>query len=108
MDADPEKIPRPAGRSGKPHEQAHLPGAGRHAEGEHGQPRRQTKHGIEHRAQEGAARAAARHAQHVKQQPQHRAERQRKHELAELRGNGRVHPPNRRDQKPPPDAVSSV
>lgn len=108
MAADPDKIPRPAGRDGQSHEQAHLSGASRHAESKHGKPHRQTEHDVERRADESAARVPARHAQHVKQQPQRRAERQREHELAELRGNGCVHPPNRRDQKPPPDAVSSV
>lgn len=55
---------------------------------------------------------AARHAQHVEQQPERRAEpqrqRQRQRQLPELGERVQAHPPNRRDQKPPPDAVSSV
>ena len=86
----------------------HLPGAGRHAEGEHDQPHRQAKHGVEHRAGAGPARVAARHAQHVEQQPERRAEPQRQRQLPELGERVQAHPPNRRDQKPPPDAVSSV
>ena len=49
---------------------------------------------------------AVRHAQHIEQQPERRAERQR--HLPELGERVQAHPPNRRDQKPPPDAVSSV
>ena len=51
---------------------------------------------------------AAWHAQHVKQQPERRAEPQCQRQLPELDERVQAHPPNRRDQKPPPDAVSSV
>lgn len=51
---------------------------------------------------------AARHAQHVEQQPERRVEPQRQRQLPELGERVQAHPPNRRDQKPPPDAVSSV
>ena len=108
MPAAPGKIARPAGRDGKEHEQAHLPGAGRHAEGKHDQSHAQAKHGVEHRAGKGPARMAARHTQHVEQQPEHRAEPQCQRQLPELGERVQAHPPNRRDQKPPPDAVSSV
>ena len=37
-----------------------------------------------------------------------RAEPQRQRHLPELGKRMQAHPPNRRDQKPPPDAVSSV
>ena len=37
-----------------------------------------------------------------------RAEPQRQRHLPELGERVQAHPPNRRDQKPPPDAVSSV
>ena len=94
LSADPGKVARPAGRDGEKHEQAHLPRAGRHTEGEHRQPHRQAEHGVEHRAEKGPARMAARHAQHIEQQPERRAEPQRQRHLPE--------------QKPPPDAVSSV
>ena len=50
---------------------------------------------------------AARHAQHVEQQPERRAEPQCQRQLPELGERVQAHPPNRRDQKPP-DAVSSV
>lgn len=108
LSADPCKVARPAGRDGEKHEQAHLPRAGRHAEGEHRQPHRQAEHGVEHRAEKGPARMAARHAQHIEQQPERRAEPQRQRHLPELGERMQAHPPNRRDQKPPPDAVSSV
>lgn len=51
---------------------------------------------------------AARHAQHIEQQPERRAEPKRQRHLPELGERVQAHPPNRRDQKPPPDAVSSV
>ena len=51
---------------------------------------------------------AARHAQHIEQQPERRAEPQRQCHLPELGERVQAHPPNRRAQKPPPDAVSSV
>ncbi len=51
---------------------------------------------------------AARHAQHIEQQPERRAEPQRQRHLPELGERVQTHPPNRRDQKPQPDAVSSV
>lgn len=86
----------------------HLPGAGRHAEGKHDQSHAQAEHDVEHRAGAGPARMAARHTQHVEQQPERRAEPQRKRQLPELGERVQAHPPNRRDQKPPPDAVSSV
>lgn len=108
LPADPGKIARPAGRDGEEHEQAHLPGAGRHAEGKHDQSHAQAEHGVENRAGTCPARMAARHAQHVEQQPEHRAEPQRQRQLPELGERVQAHPPNRRDQKPPPDAVSSV
>ena len=47
---------------------------------------------------------AARHAQHIEQQPERRAQRH----LPKLGERVQAHPPNRRDQKPPPDAVSSM
>jgi len=108
LPADPGKIARPAGRDGKEHEQAHLPGAGRHAEGEDDKSHAQAEHDVEHCAGKGPARMAARHAQHVEQQPERRAEPQRQRQLPELGERVQAHPPNRRDQKPPPDAVSSV
>ena len=61
---------------------------------------------------------AARHAQHVERQPEQRAEPEPEHELRKLTEQRQaptptavtrqLHPPNRRDQKPPPDTVSSV
>ena len=51
---------------------------------------------------------AARHAQHVERQPKRRAEPEPEHELRKLTEQWQLHPPNRRDQKPPPDTVSSV
>ena len=51
---------------------------------------------------------AARHAQHVERQPKRRAEPEPEHELRKLTEQRQLHPPNRRDQKPPPDTVSSV
>lgn len=51
---------------------------------------------------------AARHAQHIEQQPERRAEPQRQRHLPDLGERMQAHPPNRRDQKPPPDTVSSV
>lgn len=50
----------------------------------------------------------ARHAQHIEQQPERRTESQRQRQLPELGEHRLAHPPNRRDQKPPPDAASSV
>lgn len=108
MPAEPDEIPRPAGGDGEAHEQAHLARAGRHAERKHDQPHGQTEHAVEHRAGESAACMPARHAQHIEQQPERRAEPQRQRQLPELGEHRLAHPPNRRDQKPPPDAVSSV
>lgn len=51
---------------------------------------------------------AARHAQHVERQPERRAEPKPEQELRKLTEQRQLHPPNRRDQKPPPDTVSSV
>ena len=51
---------------------------------------------------------AARHAQHIEQQPERRAEPKRQRHLPKLGEGMQAHRPNRRDQKPPPDAVSSV
>lgn len=51
---------------------------------------------------------AARHAQHIEQKPERRAEPQRQRHLPKLGERVQAHPPNRRDQKPPPDAVSSM
>mgnify|MGYP001646752106 FL=1 len=51
---------------------------------------------------------AARHAQHIEQQPERRAEPKPEHELRKLTEQRQLHPPNRRDQKPEPDTVSSV
>ncbi len=51
---------------------------------------------------------AARYAQHIKRQPERRAEPEPEHELRKLTEQRQLHPPNRRDQKPPPDTVSSV
>lgn len=51
---------------------------------------------------------AARHTQHVEQQPERCAEPQCQRQLPKLGERVQAHPPNRCDQKPPPDAVSSV
>ena len=106
--AEPEKVARPAAGDGREQKQAHLPVAGRHAKQEHGPERKQAKRTVEQRAENRAARMAARHAQHIEQQPERRAEPQRQRHLPELGERVQAHPPNRRDQKPPPDAVSSV
>ena len=71
-------------------------------------PTQRRRIGVEHRAEKGPARMAVRHAQHIEQQPERRAEPQRQRHLPELGERVQAHPPNRRDQKPPPDAVSSV
>lgn len=106
--AEPEKVARPAGGDGREQKQAHLPVAGRHAEQEHAPKRQQAKRAVEQRAANRTAHMAARHAQHVERQPERRAEREPEHKLRELAEQRQLHPPNRRDQKPPPDAVSSV
>ena len=106
--AEPEKVARPAAGDGREQKQAHLPVAGRHAKQEHGPERKQAKRAVEQRAENRAARMAARHAQHVERQPERRAEPEPEHELRKLTEQWQLHPPNRRDQKPPPDTVSSV
>lgn len=106
--AEPEKVARPAAGDGREQKQAHLPVAGRHAKQEHSPERKQAKRTVEQRAENRAARMAARHAQHVERQPERRAEPEPEHELRKLTEQRQLHPPNRRDQKPPPDAVSSV
>ena len=108
MPAEPEKVARPAGGDGREQKQAHLPVAGRHAKQKHAPERKQAKRAVEQRAENRAARMAARHAQRIEQQPERRAEPQRQCHLPELGERVQAHPPNRRDQKPPPDAVSSV
>lgn len=106
--AEPEKVARPAGGDGREQKQAHLPVAGRHAKQKHAPERKQAKRAVEQRAENRAARMAARHAQHVERQPECRAEPEPEHELRKLTEQRQLHPPNRRDQKPPLGAVSSV
>lgn len=106
--AEPEKVARPAGGDGREQKQAHLPVAGRHAKQKHGPERKQAKRTVEQRAENRTARMAARHAQHVERQPERRAEPEPEHKLRKLTEQRQLHPPNRRDQKPPPDTVSSV
>ena len=106
--AEPEKVARPAGGDGREQKQAHLPVAGCHAKQKHAPERKQAKRAVEQRAQNRAAHMAARYAQHIKRQPEHRAEPEPEHELRKLTEQRQLHPPNRRDQKPPPDTVSSV
>ena len=76
--AEPEKVARPAAGDGREQKQAHLPVAGRHAKQEHG--------------------------------PEHELRKltEPEHELRKLTEQRQLHPPNRRDQKPEPDTVSSV
>lgn len=106
--AEPEKVARPAAGDGREQKQAHLPVAGRHAKQEHAPEHKQAKRTVEQRAENHAARMAARHAQHVERQPERRAEPEPEHKLRKLTEQRQLHPPNRRDQKPPPDTVSSV
>mgnify|MGYP000755190400 FL=1 len=106
--AEPEKVARPAAGDGREQKQAHLPVTGRHVKQEHGPERKQAKRAVEQRAENRAARMAARYAQHIKRQPERRAEPEPEHELRKLTEQRQLHPPNRRDQKPPPDTVSSV
>lgn len=106
--AEPEKVARPAAGDGREQKQAHLPVTGRHVKQEHAPERKQAKRAVEQRAENRAARMAARHAQHVERQPERRAEPEPEHKLRKLTEQRQLHPPNRRDQKPPPDAVSSV
>lgn len=108
MPAEPEKVARPTAGDGREQKQAHLPVAGRHAKQEHGHERKQTKRAVEQRAQNRAAHMTARYAQHVERQPERRAKPEPEHKLRKLTEQRQLHPPNRRDQKPPPDTVSSV
>lgn len=108
LPAEPEKVARPAAGDGREQKQAHLPVTGRHAKQEHAPKRKQAKQAVEQRAENRAARMAARHAQHVERQPEYRAESEPEQELRKLTQQRQPHPPNRRDQKPPPDTVSSV
>lgn len=108
MPAEPEKVARPTAGDGREQKQAHLPVAGCHAKQEHGPERKQAKCAVEQRAENRAARMAARHAQHIERQPERRAEPEPEHELRKLAEQRQLHPPNRRDQKPPSDTVSSV
>ena len=108
LPAEPEKVARPAAGDGREQKQAHLPVAGRHAKQKHAPERKQAKRAVEQRAENRAARMAARHAQHIKRQPERRAEPEPEHELRKLTEQRQLHPPNSRDQKPEPDTVSSV